>query len=50
MPGGTHVLMARIVGLVVGVVDLALEAVSEAQDFAVLEGVGVLDTMECAFH
>jgi hypothetical protein len=50
MPGGTHVSMAQIVDLVVDAVDLALEAVSEAQDVAVLGGVGVPDTMECAFH
>jgi hypothetical protein len=50
MPRGTHVLVAQIVDLVVDAVDPALEAVSEAQDVAVLRSVGVLDTMECAFH
>jgi hypothetical protein len=43
MRGGTYKLVAQIV-------KHSLKAGLKAQDVAVLGGVGVLRTMECAFH
>jgi hypothetical protein len=50
VPGGTHVLMAQIVDLVVDVVDLVLELVAEMQDVAILGSVAVVDTVKCTFQ
>jgi hypothetical protein len=47
VPGGTHLLMAQIVDLVVDVVDLVLELVAEMQDVAILGSVAVVDTVKC---